>query len=134
MKNLKVTKSSGFTLLEIMIVVAIIGLLVALLAKKFVGQQDYAEMIATKAQLTNVSTDLETYRMFNMSYPNSLNDLVTRPANARSWKQLAEKLPEDAWGEPFYYKNPGTHNTTKYDLYSKGPNKKEGDEDDIGNW
>jgi general secretion pathway protein G len=134
MKNKYSLQKTGFTLLEIMIVVAIIGLLVALLAKKFTGQQEIAEETATKAQLTNVTTDIETYRMFNFSYPSSLNDLVTRPSNARSWKQLRDKIPEDAWNEPLSYKCPGTHNPSKYDVYSKGPDKQDGTADDIGNW
>lgn len=132
--NLAKIKQAGFTLLEIMIVVGIIGVLVALLAGGLGGKRETAEIQATKARITQVVTDIESYRINAMTYPGSLNDLVTRPGNVRAWVKLEDRVPEDAWAEPFMYKYPGTHNPSKYDVYSKGPDKKEGTDDDIGNW
>jgi general secretion pathway protein G len=133
---------SGFTLLEILVVLAIIGLLAGLaitnVDKIFGGAQ------GTTAQLfvrESMKTSLTTYRIHMGDYPSTsdgLQALATRPANKGDrWHGPyieGGKLPLDPWGEPYQYAYPGNRNKGGYDLWSKGADKQSGTEDDIGNW
>ena len=133
---------AAFTLLEILVVLAIIGLLAGLaitnVDKIFGGAQ------GTTAQLfvrESMKTSLTTYRIHMGDYPSTsdgLQALVSRPATKGDrWAGPyieGGKLPTDPWGEPYQYANPGTRNKGSYDLWSKGPDKQSGTEDDIGNW
>jgi general secretion pathway protein G len=132
----------AFTLLEILVVLAIIGLLAGLaisnVDKIFGGAQ------VTTAQLfvqQSMKTSLTTYSIHLGSYPTTaegLQALITAPANkADRWRGPyieGGKVPLDPWGEPYQYRSPGTKNKSGYDLYSKGPDRVDGNEDDIGNW
>lgn len=138
------SKRRGFTLIEILVVIAIItllaGLTIANVGKLFGGSQvDIAKLFVNQS----MKTPLVTYRLQMGSYPSTdegLQALVTAPANkADRWRgpYLAEgtKLPIlDPWGEPYQYKCPGSHNKDGYDLWSKGPDRTDGTDDDIGNW
>jgi general secretion pathway protein G len=138
------SKRRGFTLIEILVVIAIItllaGLTIANVGKLFGGSQiDIAKLFVNQS----MKTPLVTYRLQMGSYPSTeegLQALVTAPANkADRWRgpYLAEgtKVPiNDPWGEPYLYRYPGTHNKEGYDLWSKGPDKADGTDDDIGNW
>lgn len=138
------TSVRAFTLIEILIVVAIIGLLAGVLVSNYDKIFDDAKIKTTKIFLkTNLRTSLERYKMDMGSYPNTsegLAVLMTAPANAaENWhgpyfEVDGGKLPVDPWLEPYQYRFPGTKNKTKYDILSKGPDKTEGTEDDIGNW
>jgi general secretion pathway protein G len=132
----------GFTLLEIMIALAILGLLVGLGISN-VGnifgdaQQRTASLFVNEA----IKLPLTSYRMHMGDYPSTaegLRALVAAPANrADQWHgpYLADgKLPNDPWGDAYVYKYPGTHNKNSYDIFSKGPDHTEGTKDDIGNW
>jgi general secretion pathway protein G len=132
----------GFTLLEIMIALAILGLLVGLSVSNFAGIFDSAS-ISTARLFVNesIKLPLTTYRIQMGDYPSTaegLQALVTAPAaHADQWHgpYLAEaKLPLDPWKEPYVYRYPGTKNKIGYDVFSKGPDKTEGTKDDIGNW
>lgn len=132
----------GFTLLEIMIAIAILGLLVALGVSN-VGTLFGGAQVST-AQLfvsDSIKLPLTTYRIQMGDYPSTaegLQALITPPAShAERWHgpYLQDgKLPLDPWGEPYIYRYPGTHNKAGYDIFSKGPDHNEGTKDDIGNW
>ncbi len=138
------TSVRAFTLIEILIVVTIIGLLAGVLFKGLGGAQDAAQIkIAGIAVRSSMKLPLERYKMDMGSYPSTaegLNSLLVVPGNAAgSWRgpymdDEGGKVQLDPWHEPFQYRFPGSKNKMKYDLFSKGPDKTEGTEDDIGNW
>jgi general secretion pathway protein G len=128
----------AFTLLEILIALAILGLLVGLLISNL--DKDFSNSQVTVAKLfvtESIKTPLFDYKMAMGSYPSTsegLQALVTAPANnADNWRPfLADgKLPLDPWNQPYQYACPGTHNPNSYDVWSKGPTDKP---TDIGNW
>ncbi len=132
----------AFTLLEILVVLAIIGLVAGLAIGKIGGIFDGAKMDASRLFVqTSMKTPLTTYKIHMGDFPSTgdgLAALVTPPANhADSWHGPyieGSKVPVDPWGEPYQYAYPGTHNKGSYDIWSKGPDKQSGTEDDIGNW
>jgi general secretion pathway protein G len=129
----------AFTLLEILIALAILGLLVGLAVADLGGIFDNSRVSAAKIFVQDgIKTPLFTYKMAMGSYPSTgdgLQALVTAPSsNADNWRgpYVADgKLPLDPWGQPYQYANPGTHNKNSYDVWSKGPPDKPSD---IGNW
>jgi general secretion pathway protein G len=131
----------GFTLLEIMVVVVIIGLLVAAVAPQFIGQIDTAAINRAKSDIRSIETSLNLYRLDNFRYPSSaegLEALVTNPgeASAPNWKQYLQRLPLDPWEQPYQYVSPGQRGGD-FDLYTYGADRQEGGEGinaDIGNW
>jgi general secretion pathway protein G len=144
MKQLKKGKrreEEGYTLLELLVVLAIIALLVGFVAPKMMGYLGRAKADAAKVQLHNVATALELYRLDTGEYPTEaqgLRALVEKPGAADHWNgpylQKAEGIL-DPWGEPFVYKQPGEHG--EYDLLSYGADKQpdgDGDDADITNW
>lgn len=134
----KTRRMRAFTLVEIMLVVAIIGILAALVIPKIAGKSEQARETAAHADVYGgIKTALDDYDVDNGFYPASLQDLLTRPGNARNWHGPyldPPVLPVDPWGNPYLYACPGKHNPTTYDLWSAGPDGKSGDQDDIGNW
>ena len=128
---------SGFTLIEILLVVIIIGILVSLVAPRLAGRSEEARRQAAKADIEGgISLALDLYEVDNGRYPAKLEDLLSKPSDASNWKgpYLKKAMPNDPWGNPYVYKLPGLHNTESYDLYSPGQDKQEGTEDDIVNW
>lgn len=135
---------AAFTLIEILVVVAIIGLLAGLLitnTDKIFGQSQ--DVVARVFVRDSLKTSLVRYKIDLGDYPSTaegLQALVTAPANgAERWQGpyvdvSGGKLPLDPWAEPYQYVYPGTRNKGGYDLFSKGPDKAAGTEDDIGNW
>jgi general secretion pathway protein G len=136
------TRERGFTLIEIMAVVLIIGLLSALVGVAIFPQIDKARVNTTKTQIRMLDGALETYRMDNARFPTSeqgLRALIVPPPDARSTQSyLREKrVPDDPWGNPYQYEAPGQHNQDGYDLWSLGADGSPGGEGvdaDIGNW
>ena len=134
----------AFTLLEIIVMVGILALLAALMINKIGGIFDSSQQTIARIFVRDtLKTPLERYRMDLGSYPNTaegLAVLVTAPATTTgSWHGPYVEIPGgkqqlDPWGEPYQYRYPGTHNKTGYDLFTKGPDKTEGTDDDIGNW
>lgn len=133
----------GFTLIELVIVMAIIALLAALVGPQLFGQLEGSKGKATKAQIEMLSTAFDSYRLDNGRYPKQeegLDALVTRPSTLATWAgpYLRKKeLPKDGWGNSFVYEIPAKRATVGYDLYSLGADGKpggEGDNADFGNW
>lgn len=135
-------KQSGFTLIEIMVVVIIIGLLVAIVAPNVIGRIDDAQVVRAKADIDAIGNALKFYRVDNFAYPSTeqgLEALVTKPndPSVRNWKPggYLESMPKDPWGSPYQYLNPG--NNGEIDVYSLGRDGQPGGEGldaDIGNW
>lgn len=129
--------TKGFTLIEILLVVIIIGILVGLVAPKLSGRSEEARIQAARADIEGgLALALDLYEVDNGRFPDSLQDLVTKGAGSGNWRgpYLKKGLPKDPWNEAYSYKNPGSHNPSGYDLFSKGPDRQEGSQDDIANW
>jgi len=130
---------AGFTLLEIMIVVLIIGLLIGV-AVKGMKHLEYARVIATQTAIEGYKTHLLMYQGMNGHFPSTeqgLKAMMTKPTSEprpRQWRQVMEELKLDPWQHEFYYANPGKHNPKGYDIYSAGPDGIPDNADDIGNW
>ena len=133
------TRQSGFTLIEIMVVVIIIGLLATLIVPNIIGQQEKALEIKARADVRAISTQLSMYKLDNFSYPSTsqgLNALVTNPGKS-TWRQYLDKVPKDPWQNPYQYAYPGSKNPNSYDIWSYGGDGAPGGEGhaaDIGNW
>lgn len=128
----------GFTLIELMLVVIIIGALVAMVMPRLTGRGEQARIAAAKADImANIATGLKLYELDNGEFPTTdegLNALMTKPASMTNWKgPYLEKKPLDPWGREYKYKSPGEHRTADYDLYSLGKDGAESD-DDVKNW
>lgn len=138
-------RSSGFSLLEIIVVVFIISLLAALVGPKLIGRTDDAKIADAKVQIRNLETALKLFRLDNGFYPDTqqgLDALITKPetgkipAHFREGGYLEQKrMPQDPWGNPYIYVSPGLHGD--FDLFSYGADGKEGGQgkdSDITNW
>jgi general secretion pathway protein G len=132
--------SAGFTLIELIVVVAIIGLLAGLVLPQFIKQEEKATAKAVKAQIELLGTALDTFRLDVGRYPTSqegLQALNQRPAGVDRWDgpYLKKEVPSDPWGKPYVYKSPGDHGP--YDIISYGADGMVGGQDnsrDISSW
>jgi general secretion pathway protein G len=133
---LKSTLTRAFTLVEIMLVVAILGILAGLVIPRIVGKTKEASITRAQADIHGgIKTALDEFEVDNGTYPSGLQDLLQQPRNTKNWHgPYLDQPPMDPWGNPYLYAFPGKHNSTGYDLWSAGPDGKSGDEDDIGNW
>jgi general secretion pathway protein G len=140
MKPNKFSSRNGFTLLEIMLVVVIIGMLVSVAVVKLSGQSAKAKLVATQRQIDAYKTALGIYELDNGLFPSQeqgLNALNVQPGALPNWKGPYLDPPvlrPDPWGHPYVYRYPGQKIPNGFDLFSPGQNGVEGDEDDIGNW
>ncbi len=135
--------SKGFTLIEIMVVVVIIGILVAIVAPRVMDRPDTARIVKAKQDIRVLESALNLYRLDNYVYPSTqqgLQALVTQPSGepqAKNWKQggYIDRLPKDPWGNAYQYLNPGVH--AEIDILSFGADNRPGGDGinaDIGNW
>lgn len=131
----------GFTLIELMIVVIIIAALAAMVVPRLAGRSEQAKVAVARADInSNISMALKLYELDNGSFPTGgqgLNALIASPTGGTSsnWNgPYLEKAPIDPWGNPYFYRCPGSHNPSGYDLYSVGKDTVAGTEDDVGNW
>lgn len=138
MKNNK-RKQQGFTLIEIMVVVVILGILAAAVVPKIMSRPEQARIEKAKHDITALESALNIYKLDNYQYPSTdqgLEALVSKPSGSpqpRNYKRggYIKKLNKDPWGKEYLYLFPGTHG--ELDLYSLGPDGQPS-EDDIGNW
>ncbi len=135
----------GFTLIELMVVIVILGILAAIIAPRIIGRTDEARVTEAKVQIKNIETALKLYKLDNGRYPateQGLEALVSRPESgppARSWREGGylerKKVPLDPWGSPYVYASPGLQG--EYDIISYGADGTRGGEGfdrDISNW
>lgn len=131
----------GFTLLEIMVVVAIIAILSTVVVVNLVGKVDDAKLARAKSDIQSLTSALQLYKLDNGQYPSTqqgLEALMQRPSGnppAPNWKPYVSKLPSDPWNQPYQYLSPGQRGD--FDVYSMGADGKpggEGEGADIGNW
>ena len=128
MERRKIKREKGFTLIEILVVVIIIGLLAALVGPKLFGKVSTAKLSAAKAQIELFGTALDTFRLDVGRYPTAeegLKALREKPSGVEGWQgpYLPKEIPIDPWGTPYVYKSPGEHGD--YDLISYGLDKVE---------
>lgn len=130
-KNRICVSRSGFTLIEVLLVVVIIGILVAVVMPRLTGRGREAEISAAKSSIANISLSLDLYEVDNGAYPASLQSLLTKGAelNWRGPYLKKDAIPKDPWDNEFTY----TLKDNGYELRSGGPNRTAGDSDDITN-
>lgn len=136
-------RQRGFTLIEIMVVVVIIGLLATLVLPRVLGRQDQAMIAKAKVDIQAISSALKLYKLDNFNYPSTsqgLEALVKEPGGdppAKNWKKggYVERLPTDPWGNPYQYLSPGEK--MEFDVWSFGSDGRTGGDGtgaEIGNW
>jgi len=135
------TLQAGFTLIELMVVLVILGVLAALIVPNVLDRADDARATAAKTDVNNLMQALKLYKLDNQRYPSTeqgLQALVVKPTTAPvppNWKPYVEKLPEDPWRQPYQYLNPGVKG--EIDVMSFGADGQPGGEGknaDIGSW
>jgi general secretion pathway protein G len=133
-------KTQGFTLLEVMVVIVILGILASMVVPNLLGSQDRANMQKAVSDVTALETSLSLYKMDNYDYPSTeqgLEALVDQTDIEPEPRRFPEdgyikRLPKDPWGNEYVLLNPGEQG--KMDIFSVGPDGEAGTEDDIGNW
>ncbi len=134
-------KNLGFTLIEMLVVVAIMATLAAMIAPKLIQKAGDAQVTAAKGDIQRIASTLDMYKLDNYNYPSSdqgLQALVQKPGGspeAKNWKQYLNDTPKDPWGNEYYYSYPGEKG--QFDVYSLGADGQlggEGHDADIGNW
>jgi general secretion pathway protein G len=145
MKSLRPSRTRGFTLIEIMVVITILGILAALIVPRVVGRTDDARIAAARQDIASVMQALKLYRLDNGRYPTTeqgLQALITKPSTEpvpMNWKQGGylerSSVPRDPWGQPYQYLNPGLRG--EIDVFSFGADAQSGGQNtdaDIGSW
>jgi general secretion pathway protein G len=134
--------SGGFTLIEILVVVVILGILAAIVVPRVMERPGEARVTRAKQDVRGIETALDLYKLDNFAYPSNeqgLDALVTKPSgqpDAPNWKgPYLDRVAKDPWGKPYQYQRPGQHGDV--DIFSYGSDGKpggEGEAADVGNW
>jgi general secretion pathway protein G len=131
----------GFTLIEILVVVVILGILAAIVVPKVMERPGEARVVRAQQDIRGIASALGLYKLDNFVYPTTaqgLDALVNKPSgqpDAPNWKGYLDNLPKDPWGRPYQYQSPGQHGA--FDVFSWGADGKpggEGENADVGNW
>lgn len=131
----------GFSLIEIMVVVVILGILAALVVPKIISRPDEARAVKAKQDVLAIQSALDLYKLDNNAYPTTdqgLQALVEKPTNnpiPQNWQVYLKSLPKDPWGRDYLYLNPGQHD--EVDVFTYGADGQPGGtgiNTDIGNW
>lgn len=128
-KKHRLFRQTGFTLIEIMVVVVILGVLAALVVPSIMERPDHARQVRAKQDVRTLVNAINLYRLDHFDYPSDLSELVTG--------NYLDKVPQDPWNNYYQYRHPGLENPGKFDVYSYGKDGREGGNDldrDIGNW
>lgn len=134
-------RQAGFSLIEIMVVVVILGILASIVVPKLMSRPDEARVVKAKQDVLAIQNSLELYKLDNGFYPSTdqgLKALVEKPISnpiPTNWKNYLKSLPKDPWGRDYIYLYPGAHG--EFDVYSLGANGQEGGtgiDAEIGNW
>lgn len=137
-RGLTVGRQTGFTLIELMVVVVILGILAAVVVPRVMDRPEQARIAAASNNIRAIQSALDMYKLDNHNYPTTdqgLEALVQAPTTEprpTNWSRYMDKVPLDPWGNAYLYLQPGKHGDT--DVFSPGPNGRQGDEDDIGSW
>ena len=130
----------GFTLIELLLVLVILATLAAVVTPKFTKRSQQARVTAAKTQISELEVALDAFEIDVGRFPTTsegLRALVEKPtSDSDGWTQpyIKRNIPKDPWGSEYVYKYPGQYNEDGYDLYSVGPDRKLGGDDDITNW
>lgn len=133
-------KQRGFTLLEVMVVIVILGILASIVVPNLMGNKDKADQQKAVSDIVALESALDMYRLDNSVYPTTeqgLDALVQKPSispEPRNYREdgYIKRLPNDPWGDAYLLLSPGENG--KLDIFSAGPDRQPGTEDDIGNW
>jgi general secretion pathway protein G len=137
--KIRAKNRTGFTLIELLLVLVILATLAAIVTPKFTKRSEQARITAARTQIAQLEVALDAFEIDIGRYPSSsdgLKALVEKPSDAEGWQQpyLKRDVPKDPWGNEYVYRYPGQYNEEGYDLYSFGPDRKQGGGDDITNW
>ncbi|MHB1942423.1 MAG: type II secretion system major pseudopilin GspG [Acidiferrobacteraceae bacterium] len=131
----------GFTLIEVMVVMVILGILAAIIVPKIINRPDQARIVAAKNDIRSIMSALKLYRLDNGQYPTTqqgLMALVQKPSSSPvppNWHHYLDRMPKDPWGRPYHYLNPGIHGSI--DVWTYGADGKPGGTGknaEIGSW
>ncbi len=133
MKN----QNSGFTLIELMVVVIIIAALAGMVLPRLLPASDAAMRNIAKGEIANIKLALKLFRLYSNRYPTTEEglDILLVPPDSKDWKEpFLEDKPNDPWEQKYKYRYPGTHDKTGCEIWSIGPDGKDGTEDDVSSW
>jgi general secretion pathway protein G len=131
-------RDAAFTLIELLVVIIILAILAAVVIPRVISRTEDARLAKATADISTIDGVLENYKLDTGNYPTAdegLQALVTNVANSERWNgpYIKNTVPMDPWGNPYGYRIPG-ENGPDYDIFSAGPDKQAGTQDDIGNW